>query len=121
MIELYPSSTVALSLPDFEHVSPTSLWIGFECFVQVPVEKADFRFVLKSGIYQRFCILAKYPVIVIEVDDEICRLGSMGLGVQFHCVEVDGPVRLPGRLGLDRFFCDFLKPPNGGGLQVNVV
>jgi len=52
MIELYPLSTMALSLADVEHYSPASLWVCLECFVQARVEETDLCFVFKTDIDQ---------------------------------------------------------------------
>jgi len=81
MIELYLPSTVALSLLGVEHVLPASLWVDFERFVQLPVEEADFCFVLKTDVHQKFGIVVKHPVVVIKIDYKIRCLGPMRLCV----------------------------------------
>ena len=66
------------------------LWVGFERFVQLPVEEADLCFVLcdtsaeglmrlerptEADVHQEFGIVVEYPVVVIKVDNKICCLG----------------------------------------------
>jgi len=77
MIELYSASTAALSFLGVERVLPASLWVGFECLVQFLIEEADLRLVLKADVHQEFGIIAKYPVVVIKIDYEICCLGPV--------------------------------------------
>lgn len=66
--------------------SPPRLWVQLERFVGVSVEETDFGLILKVQFCQCFGIVVEYPVIMIEIDDEICSLCAMGLHVQFYSV-----------------------------------
>ena len=74
---------------EWERGGRAYLRVGFECFVKLSVEQADLRFVLcdalarglarlleltKADIRQGFGIVVKYPLVVIKIDDKICRL-----------------------------------------------
>lgn len=67
------------------------LWVGFECFVQLPVEQTDLCFVLcdtsakglvrllgltKANVDQESGTIVEYPVVVIKIDDKICCLAQ---------------------------------------------
>ena len=86
---MLPASLNAFS-NGWEHRGRAYLWVGFERFVQLPVEEADLYFVLcdtsatglarlkrptEADVHQEFGIIVEYPVVMIKIDDKIRCLG----------------------------------------------
>jgi len=87
---MLPASLNALS-HEWGRRGRAYLWVGFERFVQHPVEEADLCLVLcdtsaegfvrperptKADVNQGFGVVVEYPVIMIKIDDKIRCLGQ---------------------------------------------
>lgn len=66
---------------------PLRLWILYERFVVGPVEKTQLCLVLQPKLCQRLaaCVVED-PLGLVEIDDQIHRLVSVRVRVDFNCV-----------------------------------
>jgi len=62
---------------------PFSLRVGLVCLVEVSIEETNFRFVLKLDGRQCGVVVIEYPIVLIEVDDQIGRLVAVRLLYSF--------------------------------------
>jgi len=58
---------------------------------------------------------------MIEINDKVGGLGSVGLRVQFQGIKVRRAIGFPSRLGLDRVAHHLLETSHCGRLEVNVA
>jgi len=61
---------------------PLYLWISFELLVRFAVEEADLGLVFEPKRSQGLFVIVHYPFIVIKIDNQVGRLGSMRFGVK---------------------------------------
>jgi len=75
-------ATPALQLLSMARLDPLCLWISFELLVRFAVEEAYLGFVLEPKRSQGLFVITHYPFIMIEIDDQVGRLGSVRFGVK---------------------------------------
>jgi len=84
---------------------PPYLGIRDEGFVIRPMKQTELRLVLYSKVDECLALIIKDPLRMVEVDDQICRLGAVGASVELESVELGckGSERLEGWLRCDLF------------------
>jgi len=77
---MYPNESAILASVR-SRVNTLSTYLGivsFEFLVQVAAEKTDLGFVFKSSVSQCHGIVLEHPFFMVQIDDKVTGLGSVG-------------------------------------------